>query len=158
MKEQSVHLVELTQGDGPNCFTILNDKMVKRYCNHVYIENIHNIPKFLHKVTNKSECLSYKIVNQLNKVVGIIIGEITGETIGITYVIGKEYRNKGYAKKAIIALVEDVQNMNYYTELFFLVNKHNLYSRKVIEYLNPKQEELFFKGSLYILYSKKISR
>ena len=83
-----------------------------------------------------SEYLAYTVVlKEDNSVVGSVgcsWYEDMGK-IGVTYFIGSEYRNRGYASEALQAYIRYFFNRYEVSELIATVNENNIPSLKVIE-------------------------
>lgn len=134
---------------------ISNDKGVKDFFPLAYCENIDDAKVFVDLCLNSYNYNVFKILDEKEKIVGIIVGEKKEKKImDVSYFIGKEYRRKGYCKQAVIQFAKYLKENTRYKYMRFCVRHNNKPSQKFLE--NKMKLKFEFRTKEYIFYKLSV--
>jgi len=110
----NVRLVEIIESDLEEFYRIAKNKEVKQFVKILHPEDMEEAEIIIEMLTVDSNYIAYKILNEKEKFVGVIIGEKKGKgTVEISYFIAEEYRGNGYCTHAVVEFKKLLKKQKY---------------------------------------------
>ena len=133
--QTTVELAKITESDLEEFYRIAKNKEVKQFVKILYPEDMEEAEIIIEMLTVDSNYIAYKILNEKEKFVGVIIGEKKGKgTVEISYFIAEEYRGKGYCTHAVVEFKKHLEKQKY-KKMEFSIDLRNKKSQNVMKRL-----------------------
>lgn len=131
----NVRLVEIIESDLEEFYRIAKNKEVKQFVKILHPEDMEEAEIIIEMLTVDSNYIAYKILNEKEKFVGVIIGEKKGKgTVEISYFIAEEYRGNGYCTHAVVEFKKLLKKQKY-KKMEFSIDLRNKKSQNVMKRL-----------------------
>ena len=133
--QTTVELAKITESDLEEFYRIAKNEEVKQFVKILYPEDMEEAEIIIEMLTVDSNYIAYKILNEKEKFVGVIIGEKKGKgTVEISYFIAEEYRGKGYCTQAVVRFKQLLKKQKY-KKMEFSIDLRNKKSQNVMKRL-----------------------
>ena len=133
--QTTVELAKITKSDLKEFYRIAKNEEVKQFVKILYPEDMEEAEIIIEMLTVDSNYIAYKILNEKEKFVGVIIGEKKGKgTVEISYFIAEEYRGNGYCTHAVVEFKKLLKKQKY-KKMEFPIDLRNKKSQNVMKRL-----------------------
>lgn len=149
----NVTLQPLTIDDSSSYFSLSHDPSVYQFCRELYCNDFEQSNLNIQIMQKLSTCKSFKILNDEEKMIGVLKLETFDNVTSISYFIGKDYRNNGYAKSTIQTLFHSFLKQ-YANNFIMLILTGNTASTKVAKSSGMKL--ISNRPNKYEIYCKSI--
>ena len=124
-----------------------DDVELKKYFTLAYCKDNEEAKDLMELCIQSTNYESFKILNDNNRIVGIILGEKKPKNvIEVCYFIGKKHRGRGYCKETIKEFARYLSENTEYTELEFCVFNTNKKSRYFVEKNLKLKPKILYEG------------
>ena len=159
-KTDRLTIREQTLDDIEDIYNMYADETTTAYMDKLY-DDIEEEKEYMRDyIAHQYPFYEYGIWTLIDKCTGEYVGRAGlsiregYEDVELGYAITKAYRNKGYAKEAIKAIIKYAKDELYITRLIAFVRPQNLISIKILEDMGfIKVNTLLFDGITHIMYS-----
>lgn len=150
-----VKLEQIRVKDAEKLFRISNEETIRKYNFEMYFGSCYQAKKFIReRIKIKETKLFHKILNDDGIMIGVIIATEIGTDITFSYIIDKNFRNKGYGTNTLL-VAENIIRKENYTRIFLAIDSKNFASIKAAKKNGFEKEKDFSKG--YTMFEKVLN-
>ena len=154
LEKSNVSLKEIQKSDRDEFYRIAKDSRVKKFVGFLYPEDKTDAESILDFIIDP-DYICFKIVeSESGNMVGVIFGDkLSEEKIDVCFLVGKDYRKRGYCTTAINLFATYLKENTAFKEMQFYVRSRNKNSRNVMKRLRimPKitqKKEIIYSAML----------
>ena len=157
VETKRLNLTPFKMEDCNQYFDVISEEMIRKYTPYASSYTVESTLKHLYTYTNGDFINNFYIAIRLkksNEIIGAILAvKISSVTLDITYLVGKEFRGKGYGTEAFKGFISYLYQINPSPNyrLNLVIEDENISSKKIALSCGAKPYRSLFRTTQYMI-------